>query len=193
LNLVRNEPITFANVRGHNDINGSTAVNLSDFMLKQFDQALSWESLEWIRAASDLKIVLKGIQRVEDAKRAVDIGVDAIALSNHGGRQLDGGPAPITLLPKVMDAVGDRIEVICDGGVRRGSDIVKAVSLGAKAVMVGRPYLYALATGGERGVDWMLDHLLGGMKRTMCLVGRTSIAELKPDLLDPDLLDPTLT
>jgi L-lactate dehydrogenase (cytochrome) len=185
LNLLRNEPITFANVRGHNDINGSTAITLSDFVNKQFDQALSWESLEWIRAASDMKIVLKGIQRVEDAKRAADLGIDAVGLSNHGGRQLDGGPAPVSLLPQVVDAVGDRIDVICDGGVRRGSDIVKACALGANAVMVGRPYLYALAAGGERGVEFMLDHLVNGLKRTMALVGRTNIAALTPDLLDP--------
>jgi L-lactate dehydrogenase (cytochrome) len=184
LSLVRNEPISFANVRGRDDINGTTAITLSDYVNQQFDPALSWDHLEWIREASDLPIILKGIQRVDDAQRAVDVGVQAIALSNHGGRQLDGGLAPVTLLPAVAQRVGGSIDIICDGGVRRGSDIVKACALGADAVMVGRPYLYALAVGGERGVEWVLDHLIQGMRRTMALVGRTSVDQLDVDLLN---------
>ncbi len=185
LDLVRNTPITFANMVDRDDLNGSTAVNLSEFINTQFDQALSWDSLEWIRAASGLPVILKGIQRVDDAVRAADVGLSAVALSNHGGRQLDGAPTPIELVAAVRDAVGDRLEVICDGGARRGSDLVKACALGADAVMVGRPYLYGLAVGGERGVDFVIDHLLSGMRRTMALCGRTNIAQLGPDLLRP--------
>jgi L-lactate dehydrogenase (cytochrome) len=183
LDLLRNDPITFANVVNRSDINGSTAVNLSDFMMKQFDQALSWESLDWIRSASDLPVILKGVQRADDAVRAEQDGLRTVLLSNHGGRQLDTAPAAIDLLPEVRDAVGDRVEVLIDGGVRRGSDIVKACALGASAVMIGRPYLYALAAGGERGVEFVIDHLLSGMRRAMQLTGVTSVDELTPDLV----------
>ncbi len=183
IDLLRNEPITFANVAGMTDIDGTTAIALSDYVNAQFDQALSWESLEWIRSATNLKVVLKGIQRVDDAQRAMSEGIDAIALSNHGGRQTDGTLAPVQLLPDVVDAVGGGIAIICDGGVRRGSDVVKACALGADAVMVGRPYLYGLGAGGERGVEWVLDHLVSGMKRTMALCGRSTVRDLTRDLV----------
>jgi L-lactate dehydrogenase (cytochrome) len=183
LDFLRNPPITFANVVDRNDLNGSTAVNLSDFMLRQFDQALSWDHLDWIRAASDLPVILKGVQRVDDAQRAAKEGMRTVLLSNHGGRQLDTAPAPIDLLPDVVDAVGNQLEVMIDGGIRRGSDIVKALALGASAVCVGRPYLYGLAAGGERGVDFVIDHLLSGVRRTMQLCGATNVAELTPELL----------
>jgi L-lactate dehydrogenase (cytochrome) len=185
IDLLRNPPITFANMAGVAGMDGSSAVSLSEFTAKQFDQGLSWESLEWIRAASDLPVILKGVQRIEDAQRAASLGMTAVCLSNHGGRQLDGAPAPLDLVAPVRDALGDGIDVIIDGGVRRGSDIVKACALGATAVMVGRPYLYALAAGGERGVDWVIDHLLSGMRRSMALCGRRSVAELGSDLLRP--------
>ncbi|HSR14424.1 MAG TPA: alpha-hydroxy acid oxidase, partial [Gemmatimonadales bacterium] len=107
-------------------------------------------------------------------------GVEAIALSNHGGRQLDSAPATVQLLPEVADAVGGRIEIICDGGVRRGADIVKAVALGAGAVMAGRPYLYGLGAAGEAGVDHVLNLLRGGVTRTMALIGCRSVTELGP-------------
>ncbi len=183
IDLLRNDPINFANVAGMSGIDGTTAISLSDYVNAQFDQGLSWESLEWIRAASDLKVILKGVQRVDDAKRAAAVGVDAIAVSNHGGRQVDGTLAPVHLLPGIVDAVGDALDVICDGGIRRGSDIVKACALGADAVMVGRPYLYGLAAGGDRGVEWVLDHLVDGLRRTMALCGRRSIEELTRDLV----------
>ena len=123
--------------------------------------------------------MLKGIQTVEDARLAVGEGVEAIALSNHGGRQFDGSPAPIELLPSVMDAVGEGIEVLVDGGVRRGADVVKACALGAKAVMFGRPYLYGLGAAGELGIEWVVDYFSAGVKRTMALVGATNLAELR--------------
>ena len=176
--FVRSEPITFSAVAGRKSVDGSTAVTLSDYVNSQFDPTLSWNDLEWIREVSGLPLMLKGIQSVEDAKRAAELGVDAIALSNHGGRQYDGAPAPVALLPRVVDAVGNSIEVLVDGGVRRGSDVVKACALGARAVMFGRPYLYGLGAGGEMGVRWALDHITSGVTRTMGLIGETSIRNL---------------
>lgn len=176
--FVRSEPITFSAVAGRKSVDGSTAVTLSDYVNSQFDPTLSWKDLDWIREVSGLPLMLKGIQSVEDAVIAADMGVDAIALSNHGGRQYDGAPAPIALLPKVVDAVGSRIEVLVDGGVRRGSDVVKACALGARGVMFGRPYLYGLGAGGEAGVKWAIDHITTGVTRTMGLIGETSITKL---------------
>lgn len=181
--LIRNEPITFANVAGMSGIDGTTAVALSEYINAQFDPSLSWQSIDDIRQATDLKIVLKGIQRIDDARRAAAHGADAIVLSNHGGRQVDGTPAPIDLVADATDAVGDKVDVICDGGIRRGSDIVKACALGADAVMLGRPYLYGLAAGGEAGVDWVLENLIEGVERTMALCGRTSLSHLDRDLV----------
>ena len=132
-------------------------MTLSDYINTQFDPALAWTDVDWLRSVWDGPIVIKGIQTVEDAVLAAERGVDAIALSNHGGRQLDGAPAPFSLVAPVADAVGGRIEVFCDGGVRRGSDIVKAVAAGATAAMAGRAYLYGLGAAGERGVDRVLD------------------------------------
>ncbi|HEX9548905.1 MAG TPA: alpha-hydroxy acid oxidase, partial [Acidimicrobiales bacterium] len=122
--FVRSEPITFANVTGTAPVDGTDAVNLSEFVSSQFDPSLSWRDIDWMRSEWPGPIVVKGIQTVDDAVLAADVGVEAIALSNHGGRQLDGAPAPVELIRPVRDAVGDRVEVICDGGVRRGSDIV---------------------------------------------------------------------
>jgi len=181
--FVRSEPITFSAVAGRKSVDGSTAVTLSDYVNSQFDPTLSWKDLDWIREVSGLPLMLKGIQSVEDAKLAVELGVDAIALSNHGGRQYDGAPAPVALLARVVDAVGDSIEVLVDGGVRRGSDVVKACALGARAVMFGRPYLYGLGAGGEMGVRWAIDHITSGVTRTMGLIGETSITKLSPGVV----------
>ena len=181
--FVRSEPITFSAVAGRKSVDGSTAVTLSDYVNSQFDPTLSWKDLDWIREVSGLPLMLKGIQSVEDAKLAVELGVDAIALSNHGGRQYDGAPAPVALLPRVVDAVGDSIEVLVDGGVRRGGDVVKACALGARAVMFGRPYLYGLGAGGEMGVRWAIDHITSGVTRTMGLIGETSITKLSPGVV----------
>ena len=126
-------------------------MSLASYVNAQFDPDLSWDDVDWFRSIWDGPLVIKGIQSVADAVLAAERGVDAVALSNHGGRQLDSAPAPIELVAPVVDAVGDRTEVICDGGVRRGSDIVKAVALGARACMAGRAYLYGLGAAGERG------------------------------------------
>jgi L-lactate dehydrogenase (cytochrome) len=182
--FVRADPIRFANVSGQEAVgDGSDAVSLADYINSQFDPTLSWHDVEWIRSVWDGPLVLKGIQTVDDAVLAAEAGVQAIALSNHGGRQLDSAPATLDLVVPVVDAVGDRLEIICDGGVRRGSDIVKAVALGARACMVGRAYLYALGAAGERGVDHVLRSLDTDVRRTMALIGARSIPLLTRDLV----------
>jgi L-lactate dehydrogenase (cytochrome) len=183
LDFLRAEPIRFANVTGRTVGDGSLAISLADYINSQFDPSLSWADIAWFRDLWDGDIVLKGIQSVADAERAADAGVDAVALSNHGGRQLDGAPVPLELVGPVAQAVGDRLEVVCDGGVRRGSDIVKALALGATACMAGRAYLYGLAAAGEAGVDHVLTHLQTGMARTMSLCGRPTVADLDPGLV----------
>ena len=176
--FVTGEPIRFANVVGREVGDGASPVNLSDYINTQFDPTLSWADVDWLRSVWDGPIVLKGIQCVEDAVLAADAGVDAIALSNHGGRQLDGSPATFSLVAPVADAVGGRTDIICDGGVRRGSDIVKAVAAGATACMAGRAYLYALGAAGERGVERVLDWFRADIVRTLHLIGAPGITAL---------------
>ncbi len=183
--FARSEPIKFANVAGRGDVpsDGTDAVTLSTYVNSQFDPNLSWADVDWFRSMWDGPIVLKGIQSVDDAVLAAERGVDAVALSNHGGRQLDSAPAPIDLVGPVADAVAGRTEIICDGGVRRGSDIVKAVALGATACMAGRAYLYGLGAAGEAGVDHVLAMLETDVRRTMALVGAATTADLTPALV----------
>jgi L-lactate dehydrogenase (cytochrome) len=183
--FVRSEPIKFANVSGQDDRDGSSAVALADYINAQFDPSLSWQDVDWLRSIWDGPIVVKGIQTVADAVLAAEAGVEAIALSNHGGRQLDTAPATFDLVAPVVDEVGERLEVICDGGVRRGSDIVKAVAAGARACMAGRAYLYGLGAGGERGVDHVLRGFAADVRRTMALLGAPTVDDLVRDLLDP--------
>lgn len=141
----------------------------------------SWAELAWLRAQWDGPFVLKGVMRVDDARRAVDAGVSAISVSNHGGNNLDGTPAPIRALPAVAEAVGDQIEVLLDGGVRRGSDVVKALALGARAVLIGRAYLWGLAANGQAGVENVLDILRGGIDSALLGLGKESVHDLGPD------------
>ncbi len=184
LDFLRNDPITFANVSSADGGDGSsTAVNLSQYINSQFDQALSWADVDWLQSIWDGPVVLKGIQTVADARLAVEAGCEGIMLSNHGGRQLDDAPSIIELVAPVADAVAGQIDIICDGGVRRGSDIVKAVSLGATACSIGRPYLYALGAAGEAGVDHLLEFFAEGFSRTMQLCGARNVAELTPELV----------
>jgi len=181
--LLRSEPIRFANVVGHSVGDGADAVSLSSYVAAQFDPDLSWDDVEWFRSNWSGPIVLKGIQTVADAKLAVEHGIEAVALSNHGGRQLDSAPTPISLVAPVADAIGGQAAIICDGGIRRGSDIVKAVALGATAAMAGRAYLYGLGAAGERGVDHVLRFLAEGVGQTMALVGAATVDDLEPSLV----------
>ena len=152
---------------------------------KTLEQSVvSWDDLRWIRELWNGKIVVKGVHTAEDARRVVDEGADALVVSNHGGRQLDGVPGSIRSLPEVVAAVGDQIEVLVDGGIRNGGDIVKALSLGARAVLIGRAYAYGLAAGGEAGVDRAIDILRTGIVRTMKLLGASSLRELNRSYLD---------
>jgi L-lactate dehydrogenase (cytochrome) len=147
------------------------------------DQSLNWSDLEWIRERWKGKIVLKGILDVEDAKRAASEGVDGIVVSNHGGRQLDGASGTIAVLPSIVDAVGDRLEVLLDGGVRSGHDVYKAVANGARGVMIGRPFLYGLAAMGERGVESALEVIRESFDNAMILTGVNKISEISRDNL----------
>jgi L-lactate dehydrogenase (cytochrome)/glycolate oxidase len=141
----------------------------------------SWQDLRWLREQWDGPFMLKGVIRVDDARRAVDAGFSAISVSNHGGNNLDGTPASIRALPAVAEAVGDQIEVVLDGGVRRGSDVVKALALGARAVMIGRAYLWGLAAAGQGGVENVLDVLRAGIDSALLGLGRSSASDLTPD------------
>ncbi|MEU6379000.1 pre-mycofactocin synthase MftD [Streptomyces sp. NPDC046909] len=141
----------------------------------------SWQDIAWLRAQWEGPFLLKGICRVDDARRAVDVGATALSVSNHGGNNLDTTPAPIRALPAVAQAVGDQIEVLLDGGVRRGSDVIKALALGAKAVLIGRAYLWGLAANGQAGVENVLDILRGGMDSALLGLRRSSVRELTPD------------
>lgn len=153
---------------------------------EMFDGTLTWSDLAWIRDAWPGPIALKGVLRADDARRAADEGVDAVIVSNHGGRELDHVPATIDALPPIVDAVGDRIEVLADSGIRRGSDILAALALGARAVLVGRAHLYGLAAAGEAGVRHAIDLLADGLRTTMALTGASSIAEIDRDLVRVD-------
>jgi L-lactate dehydrogenase (cytochrome) len=176
--FITHEPLTFANVAHLDQYGTDSNMGRGQYVMQNFDQKLSWTDVEWLQSVWAGPIVLKGIQTVEDAKRAVASGVQGIALSNHGGRQLDGAPAPIELVEPVAQVVQGQAEIICDGGVRRGSDIVKAIALGATACSIGRPYLYAMGAAGERGVDQLLGFFREGIARTMALSGRTKISEI---------------
>lgn len=149
-------------------------------MLKMVASPFSWADIEYLRQRWTGKMAVKGLLTGDDAKIAASLGSDAVIISNHGGRQLDGAPATFRALPEVVDAVGDSVEVLLDGGVRRGSHVVKAVALGARAVFIGRPYLYGLAAGGQAGVEHILDLFRSEMERTLLLLGCSSTADLDP-------------
>jgi L-lactate dehydrogenase (cytochrome) len=146
----------------------------------------TWEDVAWLREQWDGPFMIKGIQHPDDARRAVDTGATAISVSNHGGNNLDGTPGSIRALPGVVDAVGDQLEILFDGGIRRGSDAVKALALGARAVMIGRAYLWGMAAGGEKGVANVLQILRSGIDEALLGLGRSSIHDLVPeDLIVP--------
>src|SRR5919107_1560846 len=141
----------------------------------------TWEDLRWLREHYDGKLMLKGVMRLDDARQAVDVGFDAISVSNHGGNNLDGTPASVRALPAVAQAVGDQVEVLLDGGIRRGGDVAKALALGAKAVLIGRAYLWGLAANGQAGVENVLDLLRDGLGSALTGLARESAADLSRD------------
>lgn len=171
----------------HSDLQEVDAVaggsGLSAYIASLWDSSLTWRDVEWLRSITRLPVILKGILRADDAAQAVDYGASAIVVSNHGGRQLDTAVASIDALPEVAEAVGGRIDVMVDGGIRRGTDILKALALGAKAVMIGRPTLWGLAAAGEDGARQVLDILQRELDLAMALAGCRTVSEITPDLL----------
>lgn len=173
LGFLRNPQLTFANLAFVADPS-----SLMEYVSREFDMGLSWEAVAWLRERWKGPLGIKGILSPEDAKRARDHGVDALIVSNHGGRQLSAAPAAIDALPAVVDAVGPEVEVILDSGVRRGADIAKAVALGARACMIGRPYLYGLAAGGQQGAERAIQIFRDELVRNMALLGTSEVATL---------------
>ena len=172
----------FRNIVGH--VEGVKDMSsLADWTTSQFDPRLSWEDVAEIRRMWDGKVILKGILDAEDAKQAVNVGADAIVVSNHGGRQLDGAASSITALPASVDAVGDKTEVWMDGGIRTGQDVLRAVALGARGTLIGRAFLYGLGAGGRAGVTRVLEILHEELDLTMALCGRSNLSEVDDSIL----------
>ena len=175
--ILKGKSKTFGNLAGH--VKGMDNVNeLAKWVGDQFDPALSWKDVEWIKKIWPGKLILKGILDAEDARTAVKLGADAIVVSNHGGRQLDGAPSSISALPKIADAVGSDTEVLFDGGIRTGADIMRALALGARACLIGRAYIYGLGAGGQAGVAKAIDILAKELSVTMALTGTNRIADI---------------
>ena len=183
LDYLLREPFELSNLKDYLDEGSRKSMSVGEYFTKMLDQSLDWKTAEAIRADWGGEFCLKGIMSVGDARRAVDIGATAIMVSNHGGRQLDGSRAPFDQLAEIVDAVGDKIDVICDGGITRGSHVLKALSVGAKACSGGRLYLYALAAAGQAGVERTLGNLQAEIVRDMKLMGAKSVADLGRDNL----------
>jgi isopentenyl diphosphate isomerase/L-lactate dehydrogenase-like FMN-dependent dehydrogenase len=177
--VLRGPPLTFRNVAPESS-GARDAVPLAGYVNRQFDPGLTWADVDWLRSLWPRHLIIKGIMTAEDARLAAEHGADGIIVSNHGGRQLDSASSSIEVLPEIVRAVGDRLEVLLDSGVRRGSDVAKAIALGARAVLVGRAYLYGLAYAGGPGVETALGILTRELDRTLTLLGRPSIADLEP-------------
>src|SRR3954465_1291178 len=180
--VLRGKRRTFGNLAGHLKV-GDDITELSSWTNSQFDTTLTCKDSDWIRSIWPGKLVLKGILDVEDAEEAAKTGAQALVVSNHGGRQLDGAPSSIEALPEIVDAVGSKMEVMFDGGIRSGMDVVRALALGAKSCMIGRAYAYGLGAGGEAGVTKALDILAKEMLTTMGLCGVNTVAEINDNLL----------
>lgn len=176
-------PITFANLAEHYSGGRANAVNLAAFSHELLDPSSSWEDLAWIRERWPGKLLLKGVMCVEDAQLAREHGCDGIVVSNHGGRQMDRLPASIEALPAIAAAVGDELTILLDGGVRRGGDVLAALALGADACLIGRPWLFAAATGGEEGVSSLLELLREDIARCLALIGKTELSQLNSEVL----------
>ncbi len=178
LNNLLHEKFTLANINHMTEKGSKIDKSVIDYINNQFDPSMNWKDAEYCVKKWNGPFALKGVMSVEDAKRAIDIGCTAIMISNHGGRQLDGSRAPFDQLAEIVDAVGDKIEVILDGGVRRGTHVLKALSLGAKACSFGKGYLFALGAGGQKGVEAILQKMKDEIKRDMTLMGCRSVKEL---------------
>ena len=173
---------TFGNLAGHLKVSDDIT-SLSTWISSQFDTTLNWKDVDWIRSIWPGKLILKGILDVEDAELAVKSGAQALVVSNHGGRQLDGAPSSIEVLPEIVDTVGSQIEILFDGGIRSGQDVMRALALGAKSCMIGRAYAYGLGAGGEAGVAKAIDIIRNELSITMGLCGVNTIAEIDDHVL----------
>jgi L-lactate dehydrogenase (cytochrome) len=174
----------FGNIVGH--VKGVENMgSLSEWTARQFDPRLSWQDVEWIKSRWGGKLILKGVQDIEDARLAAASGADAVIVSNHGGRQLDGAPSSISALPQIVDAVGDRIEVHMDGGIRSGQHVLKAVALGARGTYIGRAMLYGLGAMGQEGVERALEIIRNELDLSMAFCGRTDIRDVDRSILLP--------
>ena len=183
--MLRTPRRSFGNIVGH--VKGvENMASLSEWTAKQFDPTLSWADVEWVKKKWGGKLILKGVLDAEDARIAAGSGADALIVSNHGGRQLDGAPSSISALPAIADAVGSRIEVWMDGGIRSGQDVLKAVALGAKATLIGRAFLYGLGAYGEAGVAKALEIIRNELDLSMAFCGRTRIQDVDRSILLPD-------
>jgi L-lactate dehydrogenase (cytochrome) len=182
LSILKSKSKTFGNLAGH--IEGMEDVtSLAQWTNSQFDPALNWKDVEWIKKVWPGKIIIKGILDVEDARIAVKLGADAIVVSNHGGRQLDGAPSSISALPTIAQAVGFDTEVLFDGGIRTGADLLRALALGARACLIGRAYVYGLGAGGKAGVAKAIDILQKELSVAMALTGTTRVSDVGPQVL----------
>lgn len=178
MNLALHPDFKLANVAHRVDALGSGAMGLIDYVNSQFDRSVTWKDVEWLRDQWDGPLIIKGVMSPSDAQKAASIGSNALMISNHGGRQLDGCPAPVDMVRPFRDAVGDNVQLVVDGGIRRGKDVVKALALGADACSFGKAYLYGLAAGGQAGVERALGLLKTEVTRTMTLLGCASVPEL---------------
>lgn len=182
LSMLRSKRRTFGNLAGQ--IKGANNLDtLSRWISEQFDPSLSWKDIEWVRTMWPNKLIVKGIMDADDARNAVAAGADAIVVSNHGGRQLDGAPSSISILPEIVRAVSERAEIMFDGGVQSGQDVLKALALGARACLIGKSFLYALAAGGEQGVLVALQILSRELATSMALVGATDVRKVTSSIL----------
>jgi L-lactate dehydrogenase (cytochrome) len=183
LGVLRAKRRTFGNIEAYLNKGHVSMMGAGEWSTKHFDQTLDWRDMEWIRGLWPGKLVIKGILDVEDAKKAASVGADAIVVSNHGGRQLDGAPASVTVLPDIARAVGHQIEVLFDGGIRSGQDVMKALALGARGCLIGRAHLWGLAAMGEEGCAKALDIIRNELEITMMLTGVTDLRKVPPDVL----------
>ena len=183
INYLTHEKFQLPNVSQFVKKSSSIAKGVMEYINEQYDPAMSWKDAEYCIKRWGGPFALKGVMSVEDAKRAIDIGASAIMLSNHGGRQLDGSRAPFDQLEKIVDAVGGKIEIIVDGGIRRGTHVLKALSLGATACSFGKGFLFALSAGGQKGVEIMLQRMKEELRRDMILLGKKNIGELSKENL----------
>ncbi len=183
--IARGPRVQFANVVAARPATALSPFALSPLVNSLFDPTVTWRDLEWLRALWKGPLAVKGVMCATDARLAIEHGADAVIVSNHGGRQLDSAPASLDALPEVVEAVGARAEVIFDGGVRRGTDLAKALALGARACMIGRPYLYGLAVAGQAGVASVIQMLTSELRRTLALMGCTRVSDLTRDCLRP--------